>query len=97
VCTHLAAGGVAVEQGPVARAGATGAIRSAYIRDPDGNLIEISNYLAGEPPEARSAATTGKSTSPAPISGCAHDVLFGVAQRRPGRTEAGAQSGGSGS
>jgi len=49
VCTHLAAHGVTIEEGPVARTGATGAIRSVYIRDPDGNLIEISNYLAGEP------------------------------------------------
>lgn len=49
VCTHLAAHGVAIEEGPVGRTGATGAISSVYIRDPDGNLIEISNYLAGEP------------------------------------------------
>ena len=39
---HLAARGVAVEEGPVARSGATGPIRSLYVRDPDGNLIEIS-------------------------------------------------------
>jgi catechol 2,3-dioxygenase-like lactoylglutathione lyase family enzyme len=52
VCTHLAAHGVTIEEGPVARTGATGRISSIYIRDPDGNLIEISNYLAGEPTEA---------------------------------------------
>ena len=52
VCTHLAAHGVTIEEGPVARTGATGPISSIYIRDPDGNLIEISNYLAGEPTEA---------------------------------------------
>jgi catechol 2,3-dioxygenase-like lactoylglutathione lyase family enzyme len=52
VCTQLAAHGVAIEEGPVARTGATGAISSVYIRDPDGNLIEISNYLASEPPKA---------------------------------------------
>ena len=40
---HLAAQGVAVEEGPVARSGAAGPIRSLYIRDPDGNLLEISN------------------------------------------------------
>ncbi len=41
---HLRAQGVAVEQGPVARSGAMGPIQSLYIRDPDGNLIEISSY-----------------------------------------------------
>ena len=38
---HLAARGVAVEDGPVPRSGATGPITSLYLRDPDGNLIEI--------------------------------------------------------
>mgnify|MGYP001081733248 FL=1 len=37
--------GVPIEEGPVQRTGAKGPIRSIYIRDPDGNLIEISNYL----------------------------------------------------
>lgn len=35
---------VKVEEGPVQRTGATGPLASVYIRDPDGNLIEISNY-----------------------------------------------------
>ena len=43
VVRHLAAQGVAIEQGPVPRTGATGPIRSVYLRDPDGNLIEVSN------------------------------------------------------
>jgi catechol 2,3-dioxygenase-like lactoylglutathione lyase family enzyme len=32
---------VPVECGPVPRTGATGPIRSVYVRDPDHNLIEI--------------------------------------------------------
>ncbi|MCP5266182.1 MAG: VOC family protein [Burkholderiaceae bacterium] len=39
---HLAARGVAVVEGPVMRTGATGPIRSVYLRDPDLNLIEVS-------------------------------------------------------
>jgi catechol 2,3-dioxygenase-like lactoylglutathione lyase family enzyme len=41
---HLRACEVQVEQGPVARTGATGPITSVYFRDPDGNLIEVSTY-----------------------------------------------------
>jgi catechol 2,3-dioxygenase-like lactoylglutathione lyase family enzyme len=41
---ELAAAGIAIEEGPVARTGATGPIVSCYIRDPDQNLIELSNY-----------------------------------------------------
>jgi catechol 2,3-dioxygenase-like lactoylglutathione lyase family enzyme len=35
---------VPIVEVPVLRTGALGPIRSVYIRDPDGNLIEISNY-----------------------------------------------------
>ena len=45
VVTHLRASGVAIIEGPVKRTGATGTIHSVYFRDPDGNLIEVSNYL----------------------------------------------------
>ena len=45
VIAHLAACGVAIVEGPVMRTGATGPIRSVYFRDPDGNLIEVSNYV----------------------------------------------------
>ncbi|WP_083903040.1 hypothetical protein [Azoarcus sp. KH32C] len=34
--------GVAIVEGPVMRTGATSRIRSIYVRDPDLNLIEIS-------------------------------------------------------
>jgi catechol 2,3-dioxygenase-like lactoylglutathione lyase family enzyme len=44
VIAHLAAERVALIEGPVSRTGATGAITSVYFRDPDGNLIEVSNY-----------------------------------------------------
>jgi len=36
---------VHVEEGPVERAGAVGKLSSIYLRDPDHNLIEISNYI----------------------------------------------------
>ena len=39
---HLTVHGLKIEDGPVARSGATGPIVSIYIRDPDENLIEIS-------------------------------------------------------
>jgi catechol 2,3-dioxygenase-like lactoylglutathione lyase family enzyme len=44
VMAELAAAGVTVEEGPVPRTGATGPITSCYLRDPDQNLIELSNY-----------------------------------------------------
>ena len=44
VIAHLAACAVKVIEGPVAKTGATGPIRSVYFRDPDANLIEVSVY-----------------------------------------------------
>ena len=45
VVNHIRSCGVQVIEGPVRRTGAVGPIESIYIRDPDGNLIEVSNYL----------------------------------------------------
>ena len=44
VVAHLARCDVPVVAGPGPRAGAIGTIQSVYIRDPDQNLVEISNY-----------------------------------------------------
>ncbi len=44
VVGHLGMNGVEIVEGPVRRTGATGTIESVYFRDPDGNLIELSNY-----------------------------------------------------
>ncbi|PAQ03560.1 VOC family protein [Mesorhizobium sp. M6A.T.Ce.TU.002.03.1.1] len=44
ICASLEANGVAVEVGPVERIGARGPMMSVYFRDPDGNLVEVSDY-----------------------------------------------------
>jgi catechol 2,3-dioxygenase-like lactoylglutathione lyase family enzyme len=44
VIAQLRSAGVPIEEGPVERTGAIGPILSCYLRDPDGNLIELSNY-----------------------------------------------------
>jgi catechol 2,3-dioxygenase-like lactoylglutathione lyase family enzyme len=45
VMLHLQACGVDLLEGPVRRTGATGPLLSVYFRDPDSNLIEVSNYI----------------------------------------------------
>ena len=44
VIADLEAHGVVLAEGPVEKTGALGPMMSVYFRDPDGNLIEVSNY-----------------------------------------------------
>jgi catechol 2,3-dioxygenase-like lactoylglutathione lyase family enzyme len=43
--SQVKANGVSIIEGPVAKTGAQGPITSFYFRDPDMNLIEVSNYF----------------------------------------------------
>lgn len=45
VITHVGVCRVAIVEGPVRKTGALGPISSIYVRDPDGNLIEVANYV----------------------------------------------------
>ena len=47
VIAHLQREGVTIIEGPVAKTGAQGPLRSVYFRDPDDNLVEVSNQVAG--------------------------------------------------
>ncbi len=44
VIAHLKAQNIAIDTGPVSRRGALGPMRSIYLRDPDGNLVEVCEY-----------------------------------------------------
>jgi catechol 2,3-dioxygenase-like lactoylglutathione lyase family enzyme len=45
VIEHLRREEIPLEAGPVPRRGAVGALRSVYFRDPDGNLVEVAEYV----------------------------------------------------
>jgi catechol 2,3-dioxygenase-like lactoylglutathione lyase family enzyme len=45
VANHLQQNRVEIIEGPIERTGAEGQIISVYIRDPDGNLLELANRL----------------------------------------------------
>ena len=46
VIARLAQNKIGIIEGPVMKTGARGPIRSVYVRDPDGNLVEISEQAA---------------------------------------------------
>lgn len=43
---HFDTQGVELEEGPVTRSGAQGPLQSLYLRDPDGNLLEVSVQMS---------------------------------------------------
>lgn len=45
VMEHLENENIPIQEGPVQRTGAQGPIQSVYLRDPDGNLLEVSNKI----------------------------------------------------
>jgi catechol 2,3-dioxygenase-like lactoylglutathione lyase family enzyme len=45
VVEHLDSFGIEIIRGPLRRMGSMGPIESIYFRDPDGNLIEMANYV----------------------------------------------------
>jgi catechol 2,3-dioxygenase-like lactoylglutathione lyase family enzyme len=47
VIAHQKTEGIAIDTGQVSRRGALGPMRSIYLRDPDGNLVEVCEYPKG--------------------------------------------------
>ena len=60
VVAELASQGVDLIEGPVPRTGARGAIESVYFRDPDGNLIEVSNYIEARTNQTETETMNGQ-------------------------------------
>jgi catechol 2,3-dioxygenase-like lactoylglutathione lyase family enzyme len=46
VVDHLRAEHISIVAGPVTRRGAVGMMHSVYFRDPDGNLVEVAQYIS---------------------------------------------------
>ncbi len=78
VTSRLREAAVEIEQGPVKRTGAHGPMRSIYIRDPDGNLVELARYddvlqvRDAQPGDAAAIARIGCAVWP-----LVHEHLFG--------------------
>jgi catechol 2,3-dioxygenase-like lactoylglutathione lyase family enzyme len=49
VIAHIQACAITIIEGPVRRSGAVSDLESIYLRDPDGNLIEVSNQIRPSP------------------------------------------------
>lgn len=56
VVDHLLENRVKIIDGPGQRTGAKGPVLSVYIKDPDGNLIEIATQLSTSTPDQNNAA-----------------------------------------
>ncbi|MGN7469881.1 NUDIX domain-containing protein [Brevibacillus sp. SAFN-007a] len=75
VMENVTACGVEIEEGPVYRSGATGPIRSIYVRDPAQNLIEVAEMAESVPAQA---------TDPVPVDAVVKEISQVLKQREPG-------------